>query len=95
MLHLVSGARIRTLDLPKFSLLLWPLDQGTGPSLDCLWQHLIMAAFDYGSIWLWLHLIMAAIDYGNHLIKKWANPGLFLFIFVLFVLQFQYKLKKA
>ena len=28
-------------------------------------------------------------------LKKWANPGLFLFIFVLFVLQFQYKLKKA
>ena len=27
--------------------------------------------------------------------KKWANPGLFLFIFVLFSLQFQYKLKKA
>ena len=25
---------------------------------------------------------------------KWANPGLFLFIFVLFSLQFQYKLKK-
>ena len=28
-------------------------------------------------------------------IKKWANSGLFLFIFVLFVLQFKYKLKKA
>ena len=28
-------------------------------------------------------------------IKKLANPGLFLFIFVLFSLQFQYKLKKA
>ena len=27
--------------------------------------------------------------------KKWANLGLFLFIFVLFSLQFQYKLKKA
>ena len=27
--------------------------------------------------------------------KKWAYPGLFLFIFVLFLLQFQYKLKKA
>ena len=27
-------------------------------------------------------------------VKKWANPGLFLFIFVLF-LQFQYKLKKS
>ena len=27
--------------------------------------------------------------------KKWANPGLFLFIFVLFSLQFQYKLKKS
>ena len=26
---------------------------------------------------------------------KWANPGLFLFIFVLFPSQFQYKLKKA
>ena len=26
---------------------------------------------------------------------KWANPGLFLFIFVLFSLQYQYKLKKA
>ena len=26
---------------------------------------------------------------------KWANPGLFLFNFVLFSLQFQYKLKKA
>ena len=26
---------------------------------------------------------------------KWANPGLFLFIFVLFWLQFQFKLKKA
>ena len=26
--------------------------------------------------------------------KKWSNPGLFLFIFVLFSLQFQYKLKK-
>ena len=25
---------------------------------------------------------------------KWANPGLFLFNFVLFSLQFQYKLKK-
>ena len=28
-------------------------------------------------------------------LKKWAKPGLFLFIFVLFLLQFQYKLKKA
>ena len=28
-------------------------------------------------------------------LKKWANPGLFLFIFVLFLLQFQHKLKKA
>ena len=27
--------------------------------------------------------------------KNWANPGLSLFIFVLFSLQFQYKLKKA
>ena len=26
---------------------------------------------------------------------KWANPGLFLFIFVIFSIQFQYKLKKA
>ena len=26
---------------------------------------------------------------------KWANPGLFLFIFVIFTLQFQCKLKKA
>ena len=31
----------------------------------------------------------------NSFFKKWANPGLFLFIFVLFSLQFQYKLKKA
>ena len=32
---------------------------------------------------------------GNHFKKKWANPGLFLFIFVLFSLQFKsYKLKK-
>ena len=29
-----------------------------------------------------------------NIVKKWANPGLFLFIFVLFLLQFQYKLKK-
>ena len=28
-------------------------------------------------------------------LKKWANPGLFLFIFILFSVQFQYKLKKA
>ena len=27
--------------------------------------------------------------------KEWANPGLYLFIFVLFTLQFQYKLKKS
>ena len=27
--------------------------------------------------------------------KKWANPGIFLFIFVLFSLQFQYKLNKV
>ena len=27
--------------------------------------------------------------------KKWTNPGLFLFIFILFSLQFQYKLKKS
>ena len=27
-------------------------------------------------------------------LKKWANPGFFLFIFVLFSLLFQYKLKK-
>ena len=31
----------------------------------------------------------------NCFLKKWTNPGLFLFIFVLFALQFQYKLKKA
>ena len=31
----------------------------------------------------------------NLFLKKWANPGLFLFIFVLFLLQFQHKLKKA
>ena len=30
-----------------------------------------------------------------NVLKKWANPGLFLYIFVLFLLQFQYKLKKA
>ena len=29
------------------------------------------------------------------LFKKWANPGLFLFILVFFTLQFQHKLKKA
>ena len=27
--------------------------------------------------------------------KKWANPGLFLFIFILFLLQFQYKMRKS
>ena len=31
----------------------------------------------------------------NIVFFKWANPGHFLFIFVLFLLQFQYKLKKA
>ena len=38
--------------------------------------------FEFLTIWLILFL------------KKWANPGLFLFNFVLFSLQFQYKLKK-
>ena len=31
----------------------------------------------------------------NVFFVKWANPGLFLFVFVLFSLQFQYKLKKV
>ena len=31
----------------------------------------------------------------THSVKKWANPAFFLFIFILFALQFQYKLKKA
>ena len=35
------------------------------------------------------------LKYFYSFFKKWANPGLFLFIFVLFSLQFQCKLKKA
>ena len=31
----------------------------------------------------------------NVFFKKWANPGLFLFILVLFMLQSKHKLKKA
>ena len=35
-------------------------------------------------------------DNTTHLFFKiWANPGLFLFIFVRFSLQFQYKMKKS
>ena len=33
--------------------------------------------------------------YSAFFLNKWTNPGLFLFIFVLFLLQFQHKLKKA
>ena len=44
---------------------------------------------------LWIFRSVLIVFYKLNFFEKWANPGLFLFIFVLFSLQFQYKLKKA
>ena len=50
--------------------------------------HLVLLLLGHCSIW-------GAIALGQYSFFKLANPGLFLFIFVLFSLQFEYKLKKA
>ena len=46
------------------------------------------------TIFVWDNIWTRVSVNGPNIFFKWANPGLFLFIFVLFSSQFKYKLKK-